>query len=482
MGSSDVFEREKETDELVGTESTGTVQLSITNLSGAEICVIIADRTWRVRDVKKSIESQTGFPSFAQWIICDAKRLQDEEDLAALPKGTVIQLTCVHCSELQLEWLLKLQEVTKEIRKRRQSFLSSAPEEVRSDRVIVLAAMSYSGLDLQYATEDLRADSEVVLTAVAQHSSAVMHAAPALLTELDFAFAAVRLDGLLLSQFSPEFRANVDLVLAAITQNGLALKEAAEGFLWDRSILDTAVAAGFTLRQASELRDHSGVLLAVARQRPAELKYASDRLRSDRWFALDVLKLDGMHLGLFAPELFADAEVMNMALRHRFTLDLASVELRSNRDAVYHTVRRRGIELEHAAKELCADRKIVYAAVQQDGLALQYATVILRNERKIALAAVKQNWNAKNFVGAHLKEDVAFSFGSSNLTSEPSSDVEAELLPKRHHSITSGGSGKLSLPRISAAAPVRAATRLEVTTKTERRPSRRLSLPLRAHN
>merc|ERR1712232_151335 len=138
-------------------------------------------------------------------------------------------------------------------------------------------------------------------------------------------------------------------------------------------------------------------------------------------FAVDALKLDdtrGEDLELFAPELFADADVMEVALTHGFTLRFASSATRSNRDAVYHTVRRRGMELQYAAKELCADRTIVHAAVQQDGLALQYATMQIRNERKITLAAVKQNFQAKNFVGAHLKEDDAFSYGNSTSTSE----------------------------------------------------------------
>lgn len=476
---------EEQTEELPEAEPSGAVQLSITNLSGDEMCVVIADRAWRVCDVKDSIESQSGIASIAQWIICDAKRLKDEELLAKLPRGTSIQLTCLQCTELQREWLLKMHEVTTGCRKRQKSFLSSAPEEVCADRVIVLAAMSHSGLDLQYAAEDLRADAEVVLAAVAQHSSAIMHAAPALLTDLHFAFAAVRLDGLLLhhlAQFSPELRANVELVSEAIAQNGLALRDASEGLLWDRCILDVAVAEGFTLKQAPDLRDHSAVVLAVTRRHPAELRYASDRLRSDRWFALDVLKLDGMHLGRFAPELFADAEVMDVALRHGFTLHLASVDLRGNRDAVYHTVRRRGIELQYAAKELCADRKIVYAAVHQEGLALQYANVILRNERKIALAAVKQNWNAKSFVGAHLKEDCAFSFGSMNLTSEHAPDVEMELLQKMCHRVDGVESQKLSLPRIAGLGPVRASTKLELATNSERRHPRRLSLPSRAQH
>ena len=72
--------------------------------------------------------------------------------------------------------------------------LQRAPEHLRANRDVVLAAVTKNGCALRYAAEALLADREVVLAAVQQDERALWFAAPALRADpVLLAFAGVRL-------------------------------------------------------------------------------------------------------------------------------------------------------------------------------------------------------------------------------------------------------------------------------------------------
>ena len=54
--------------------------------------------------------------------------------------------------------------------------LRLAPEDLRADKEVVLAAVKQEGYALEYASEGLRADKEFVLEAVQQHGKALGYA------------------------------------------------------------------------------------------------------------------------------------------------------------------------------------------------------------------------------------------------------------------------------------------------------------------
>ena len=63
--------------------------------------------------------------------------------------------------------------------------LKEYPLDLRSDRDVVLAAVTESGYALQYASEELRADKEVAMEAVKQWGYALSHASEELQNDLE---------------------------------------------------------------------------------------------------------------------------------------------------------------------------------------------------------------------------------------------------------------------------------------------------------
>ena len=95
-------------------------------------------------------------------------------------------------------------------------------------------------------------------------------------------------------------------------------------------------------------------MLAAVRQYWRALVFATEELRADREFVLEVAK------------------------HGRDALVFAAVELRADREIVLEAVKRNGHALEFAAEELRADPEVVLEAVKQDRGAIVYAAEELR--------------------------------------------------------------------------------------------------------
>ena len=122
---------------------------------------------------------------------------------------------------------------------------------------------------------------------------------------------------------------------------------------------------------AEKLRSDRTVVLAAVRNNTAALRYASDELRGDR-------------------EVVREAVKRNMTLGVRTTaLEYASEELRNDRDIVLEAVRVNADALEHVSDKLRADREIALAAVRQDTDALRryYTSEMLHGDVRIRTEA-----------------------------------------------------------------------------------------------
>jgi len=145
--------------------------------------------------------------------------------------------------------------------------LQNAPEELRRDQEVVLAAVVRDGHALEYAAEELKRDRLVVLAAVVQDANALRYAGEAL-------------------------KSDHQIVLMAVTQDGDTLEYASADLRNDRKIVSTAVrGSGQALEFAGEelKRDQDIVLMAVA-QDPISLHHAADSLLWDESFAVEARK------------------------------------------------------------------------------------------------------------------------------------------------------------------------------------------------
>merc|ERR1711920_946354 len=90
-------------------------------------------------------------------------------------------------------------------------------------------------------------------------------------------------------------------------------------------------------------------------------------------------------------------------------VELASAELRADRESMSAAVAKDWCALEHASAELKADRDIVLAAISGSGYALQYAASELKADCEFILAAAVQNdfsWEVLEFASARARSFV----------------------------------------------------------------------------
>eukprot|EP00971_Amphidinium_carterae_P326564 6457434-Amphidinium_carterae.1 len=113
--------------------------------------------------------------------------------------------------------------------------LQDAPEELKGDQDVVLAAVARDGMALQWAAEELKADRDIVLAAVAEDGRALRWAAELLKSSKDIVLVAVAQDGWALESAVEALKNDREVVLTAVQQHAIALKHAADALLEDES-------------------------------------------------------------------------------------------------------------------------------------------------------------------------------------------------------------------------------------------------------
>lgn len=156
--------------------------------------------------------------------------------------------------------------------------LRLAPNSLRRNRRVVLAAVRENGHALQWASGVLQADKEVVMHAVQNYGLSLQWATSALRQDADVVHSAVCNHGkaLMYARSAPswqrsdtgqckEYRADFDTVLAAVSTHGDALQYASRRLKASREIVLAAVAnRGDALRYAdSSLCDDREIVLAA---------------------------------------------------------------------------------------------------------------------------------------------------------------------------------------------------------------------------
>ena len=337
-----------------------------------------------------------------------------------------------------------------------ETFSPSVSTAVIEDRGELLKAVQSDGLALRRASDELKADPEMVLAALGQNGTALQYAAQGLKGDGWFMLAALeqvkpRLPGScdytrcfdpLLQHVGGGLVANPEFMHAVVAKDGHALRFASEELLSDRHLVQAAV-----------------------RQSSGALEHASDALKADGEFMLDVLKTvqptsfgvgvqvyeDGCFDDLLkhaADALLGDPEFMRKFVqRDGKTLKWASPELRSDRDLVEMAVANDGFALQHACEELKADVRLMCAAVhsararpvfpspspgwldplmkhapetlvmdhefmlatiQRDAGALKYASDTLTCDRSFMLAVIQKNARALEYASPGLRSDREF--------------------------------------------------------------------------
>jgi len=338
--------------------------------------------------------------------------------------------------------------------------LRKAPEELKADRDVVLAAIQQSPQAFKFASDALRADKEVAMAAVSKDVSLVDFMSLDLWEDLDLMMVCVPRRPNMYRHLSHEMRMNRELTWRVCEVTGDFLRHVPLELARDRdlalhtarhclprgvrqnSLLDTlgqqnsphagdkevvlacAAVSRVRLRDvAEELREDLEVVRAILATNPDELQHAPTSIfEGNREFLISVLQQNGRGLE-FAGELKDDREAVEAALtNYPCALKFASERFRADRNmallsldswfrakqqpaSTYHV---EGSQpLEFMSRELRADKQIVMQSVQIKFDSLKHAEASLRADPDVIRKAVAISGMALEYAlsSADLAED-----------------------------------------------------------------------------
>lgn len=149
---------------------------------------------------------------------------------------------------------------------------------------------------------------------------------------------------------------------------------------------------GAVFRQMPErLRDDEElVLIAAQKDRLKEvLAHMSTRLKDKKNVVLASVTTNGMNLEFASQRLKDDEEVVRAACKQNpSALEYASARWLDNTNLVLNNIRLDGLLLCVVSERLKGDKRVVLVAVRQHGAALQYASDAMRNDKDVVLASL----------------------------------------------------------------------------------------------
>ena len=260
--------------------------------------------TATVGSIRESLQSSSGIPIPLQKLFIGERELFDFETLKQLLKsGNTLDLDIAEVPQ-------KGSALADRIR-RNWRMLQHAPEEMKSDKHLVLEAVKQSWEALQFAADRLKRDREIAFAALEQDGLALEHVSSTLHSDREIMLAAVQRTWRALRYATFEIASDVEIAFLAVQQDWRALQYLSSENRDNKELLETAVQqSGLALRYASKRlqKDHDTVLAAV-RQNGNAFSHAAAELRADRQFVLAAVWKNGAALRYVDPDLRADREV-----------------------------------------------------------------------------------------------------------------------------------------------------------------------------
>jgi len=172
------------------------------------------------------------------------------------------------------------------------------PKEWFESKEFMLAVVTNSGRDLEYASDKLKDDKEIVLAAVTNDGRALRYASDKLKDDKEIVLATVTNYGWVLEYASDKLKDNKEIVLAAVTNDGKGLQYASDKLKDDREIMLAAIKKdGSALKYASDnLKNNREIVLEAINNKPNSIEFASDQLNGDPEIVLATMSQDSYAL------------------------------------------------------------------------------------------------------------------------------------------------------------------------------------------
>ena len=184
--------------------------------------------------------------------------------------------------------------------------LSFLAENEKNDKNLVITAVKHHGYALQYASEQLQNDKDVVIaaiTAVDQYSNTLQYASEELRNDKDVVITAVGHNGNALQYASEELQNDKDVAMAALINSTEAFKYVSERLQSDKEFILHAIG------QKDEDAVDDDLDYYISDNIP-------EKLKADKDFVLEMVKVNGMVLGCVSDELKVDKDVVTLAVKN----------------------------------------------------------------------------------------------------------------------------------------------------------------------
>lgn len=218
------------------------LSLNISTLGGP-LCTVLCDCRSTIADVKTLIAKSTNIPVQEQHLLLRCRELGDSEALQSCLQG-FSSLVLLRRDPEQALWIDAMSM---------GEDLATAPEHLRNDKEVVLAAVKWHPLQLAHASEDLRDDEHLATLAVSSSGgSAFQFCSERLRGERDLLNLALN-PGLnphaccpeALRYASDELRNDKALIVQAVQRNRFVVNEAPPHLQLDRDVILAACRSKF---------------------------------------------------------------------------------------------------------------------------------------------------------------------------------------------------------------------------------------------
>jgi len=205
--------------------------------------------------------------------------------------------------EFGAEKFKKNKNILTEVVKNSHNALSFLAENEKNDKKLVITAVDHNGYALQYASEQLRNDKDVVIAAVRNYGNALEYASEQLQNDKDLVITAVRTNGDALQYASEELQNDKDVAMVALINSTEAFEYVSERLQSDKEFILHAIG------QKDEDAVDDDLDSYISDNIP-------EKLKADKDFVLQMVKVNAMVLGCVSDELKVDKEVVTLAVKN----------------------------------------------------------------------------------------------------------------------------------------------------------------------
>ena len=289
---------------------------------------------------------------------------------------------------------------------------------VRSKHTLIKNAVSYNGLNLEFASDELKLDKTIVNEAILNNPEAFKYASEILRNDQELALSAVKSDfktakfigqSLMNSgKFINELIEEVELI------NRDLFSYIPEKFKSNKQILKRILHKLENFISIDDIRDFIDeddreFFLEAIKENGTTLRYAGEKLRDDKTIVSLAMQTNIDAFKYASERLSNDPELATMAVEAwPAMLKRVGRHAQDNNQVVLAAVLRQGTALDWASDRLRDDKEIVSVALSEDPYALEYASTRLRNDRGLVFAACKTNIHAYIYAGKTLFSDKDF--------------------------------------------------------------------------